>query len=561
MNQDTTNKSFPVQQILDNIKILNKDIDDFFSKKSKKSQKLQKSQIECIIKLLFDSVIEGEFIRNCNIVQNLKEVLSNLSSEYIDYKIEKKKLRHEYKELVLEIKELIEHVEDIIPVYLKFIEEFRFLINEDVEYIFPLSILDLLSKEKKYEINLFKVFLNICIYDVKLNESRQYISTIEFLKSLIDDKGYLCKQKEKMLKKANFLVLKWYRRAEKNEYDITSVTDRTEKSDYIKNYSNEWKEIVEYIDNHYSENSKRQIKYAFNQIKDKKLEDYSCKEIHLYIKYYKDNEKELNKLDDIINVIKNKVSDDNIYKTILQYAINNRFSLFLEKHSDRNKIYEEYKKISTDNRNYFPQYKFIEKSLNLLTTILQKGSVSLEELSDIENFINKKIEPEYKKYKANMEWSSQHSNFIYRVAYEECMIDDIFIYSSFVLPAPNKKSYDDYEKISSEYYTLKAQIEPFKKVSILLLDVEKNQVKIIELMGLFLAVIAFVMSSISGFKFIDDFRDTLLFMIIFSTSLISFLLILILITRHNESVLKKHWYEILIFYLAILGLIYCIRNF
>lgn len=558
MNQDTTNKSFPVQQILDNIKILNKDIDDFFSKKS---QKLQKSQIECIIKLLFDSVIEGEFIRNCNIVQNLKEVLSNLSSEYIDYKIEKKKLRHEYKELVLEIKELIEHVEDIIPVYLKFIEEFRFLINEDVEYIFPLSILDLLSKEKKYEINLFKVFLNICIYDVKLNESRQYISTIEFLKSLIDDKGYLCKQKEKMLKKANFLVLKWYRRAEKNEYDITSVTDRTEKSDYIKNYSNEWKEIVEYIDNHYSENSKRQIKYAFNQIKDKKLEDYSCKEIHLYIKYYKDNEKELNKLDDIINVIKNKVSDDNIYKTILQYAINNRFSLFLEKHSDRNKIYEEYKKISTDNRNYFPQYKFIEKSLNLLTTILQKGSVSLEELSDIENFINKKIEPEYKKYKANMEWSSQHSNFIYRVAYEECMIDDIFIYSSFVLPAPNKKSYDDYEKISSEYYTLKAQIEPFKKVSILLLDVEKNQVKIIELMGLFLAVIAFVMSSISGFKFIDDFRDTLLFMIIFSTSLISFLLILILITRHNESVLKKHWYEILIFYLAILGLIYCIRNF
>ncbi len=539
MNQDTTNKSFPVQQIIDDIKKLNKNIDDFFSNKS---QELKKSQIECIIKLLFDSVIEGEFIRNCNIVQNLKEVVSNLNSEDIDYKIEKNNLSDEYRELVLEIKELIEQVEDIIPVYLKFIEEFRFLINEDVEYIFPLSILDLLSKEKKYEINLFKVFLNICIYDVKLNESRQYISTIEFLKSFIDDdKGYLCEQKEKMLKKANFLILKWCRRAEKNEYDITSVTDRTEKSDDIKNYSKEWKEIVEYIDNHYSENSKRQIKYAFNQIKDKKLEDYSCKEIHLYIKYYKDNEKELNKLDDIINVIKNKVSDDNIYKTILQYAINNRFSLFLEKHSDRNKIYEEYKKISTDNRNYFPQYKFIEKSLNLLTTILQKGSVSLEELSDIENFINKKIEPEYKKYKANMEWSSQHSNFIYRVAYEECMIDDIFIYSSFVLPAPNKKSYDDYEKISSEYYTLKAQIEPFKKVSILLLDVEKNQVKIIELMGLFLAVIAFVMSSISGFKFIDDFREALLFMI--------------------ESVLKKHWYEILIFYLAILGLIYCIRNF
>lgn len=187
---------------------------------------------------------------------------------------------------------------------------------------------------------------------------------------------------------------------------------------------------------------------------------------------------------------------------------------------------------------------------------MQKESLSINEIEESESFINNKLESEYQKYKANMEWSLQHSNFIYRVAYDECIIDDIFIYSSFVLPAPNKEARDKYEILSSNYQTLKTQIEPLKKVSSLLLEVSKNRIQVIELMGIFLAVIAFVMSSVSGFNFVTDIWSALLFMVIFGTCLISFLLVLILITRHNENIFKRHRWMILGFYIVMLGLIY-----
>ena len=97
-------------------------------------------------------------------------------------------------------------------------------------------------------------------------------------------------------------------------------------------------------------------------------------------------------------------------------------------------------------------------------------------------------------------------------------------------------------------------------MSSLLLDVSKNRVQIIELMGIFLAVIAFVMSSVSSFQFITNIWSAVLFLVIFSTGLISFLLVLLLITRHNENIFKKYWMALLFFYSTMGSSIYCISN-
>ncbi|MDO4225483.1 MAG: hypothetical protein Q4C75_06280, partial [Bergeyella zoohelcum] len=428
-------------------------------------------------------------------------------------------------------------------------------------YIFSNSNYKNKSKRIDNEIyRLFLINLSLSIYDVKLDESIKYASDIEELKSFIDKDGYLHEQKEKMLKKANFLLFKWQKRSEKNNNKVAFIVDGEEKENYeaeFINYGGKWKEMVEYISNHYLDSdSNYQIKKSFQKLIGKNFEDYSCQDIHLYIKYYKDVENDLKKLDEIIEFIKSKPNNE-IYSIIYKYAINNRFSLFIENCNDKNKIYEEYSKIKDDDKNYFQQYKFIKKSIEIINDFLQKDDISSEELKEIKSFVDGKIENEYKKYKANMEWSLQHSNYyIYRVSYEECMIDDIFMYSSFLLPHSNKEASLNYEIISTEYQVLKSQIEPLIKVNTLLSetkkineDINKNKIQIIEITGIFLAVIAFVMSSVNGFQFVTDIWSAFLFMVIFATCLISFLLLIILITRRNENI-KKFRDIILIFYVA-----------
>ena len=565
MNQDTTNSLFPTDKIKVLYENINSDIKEILSNSSQIND-LEKRissliiELEEVIKLLFESILVGEYLRNENIVNNIEQLKNNLfSSEDFE---NKKIIDGEIIEFLLEdIRKKGYLIENLLEEYIRFINSFKFHVNKDKDYIF--SPTQNIRNIQEKEHNLFLVNLYLCICDVKLNEKHRYVYDVEGLKSYIDTDtgGYLAEQKEKMRKKANFLLFKWYKRAEIDKKNISSVIDGEEKDDYeneISGYGEEWKKIVEYINNHYFEGKERELKKSFQKIKNKNKDDYSYQDIHLYIKYYKDIKKDLNKLDDIIKFIRTK--DDIIYQDILQYAINNRFSLFLEKCSDKSKIYEEYQKTKKDSKNYFPQYKFVEKILSIINADLQRENISLEEIKEIESFIKKNLDTEYNKYKANMEWFAQHSNFIYRVPYNECMIDDIFIYSSFVLPAPNKEVRDKYEVINFNYQALKTQIEPLKKVSSLLLDVSKNRVQIIELMGIFLAVIAFVMSSVSSFQFITNIWSAVLFLVIFSTGLISFLLVLLLITRHNENIFKKYWKALLFFYVTMGSSIYYISN-
>ena len=563
MSQDITNSLFPTDKIKVLYENINSDIKEILSNSSQRNDLEERIssliiELEEVIKLLFESILVGEYLRNENIVNNIEQLKNNLFSSE-DFENKKINVGKIIKPLLEDIRKKGYLIENLLEEYIRFINNFKFYVNKDKDYIF--SPTQNIKSIQEKEHNLFLVNLYLCIYDVQLNEHHKYVYDMEGLKSYIDTGGYLAGQKEKMLKKANFLLFKWYKRAEIDKKNISSVIDGEEKDDYeneISGYGEEWKKIVEYINNHYFEGKERELKKSFQKIKDKNKDNYSYQDIHLYIKYYKDIKKDLNKLDDIIKFIRTK--DDIIYQDILQYAINNRFSLFLEKSSDKSKIYEEYQKTKRDSKNYFPQYKFVEKILSIINADLQRENISLEEIKEIESFIKKNLDTEYNKYKANMEWFAQHSNFIYRVPYNECMIDDIFIYSSFVLPAPNKEVRDKYEVINFNYQALKTQIEPLKKVSSLLLDVSKNRVQIIELMGIFLAVIAFVMSSVSSFQFITNIWSAVLFLVIFSTGLISFLLVLLLITRHNENIFKKYWMALLFFYSTMGSSIYCISN-
>ena len=428
MNQDTTSSPFPTDEIIALSKEINSDIKKILSDSDQKNDLEERIssliiELEEVIKYLFESILVGEYLRNENIVNNIEQLKNNLfSSEDFE---NKKKIDGEIIEFLLEdIRKKGYLIENLLEEYIRFINSFKFHVNKDKDYIF--SPTQNIRNIQEKEHNLFLVNLYLCICDVKLNENHRYVYDVEGLKSYIDTDtgGYLAEQKEKMRKKANFLLFKWYKRAEIDKKNISSVIDGEEKDDYeneISGYGEEWKKIVEYINNHYFEGKERELKKSFQKIKDKNKDNYSYQDIHLYIKYYKDIKKDLIKLDDIIKFIytKDKDLDDIIYQIILQYAINNRFSLFLEKCSDKSKIYEEYQKIKGDSRNYFPQYKFVEKTLSIINADLQRESISLEEIKEIESCFKKKLYNEYKKNKSNIVWCGQKNKFLFSFSYKK----------------------------------------------------------------------------------------------------------------------------------------------
>ena len=70
-------------------------------------------------------------------------------------------------------------------------------------------------------------------------------------------------------------------------------------------------------------------------------------------------------------------------------------------------------------------------------------------------------------------------------------------------------------------------------------------------MGLFSAIIAFIMASIPTFKYMENIYDVGIFFIVFATSLISFLLVLLLITRRTR-INRRFFILIVIFYIAMI---------
>ena len=349
----------------------------------------------------------------------------------------------------------------------------------------------------------------------------------------------------------------------------------------INDFGGKWKDWVTYIENHhYKEDEKylfvEKIKESYIKIEDKGLKNFTCQDIYSYIKYHKEIDKKIDKLDEIISFLdKGRFRttdnyDKNIRTIIYNYARNNRFSLFTETCDNREELKEEYDKIDNkDNRNYFLQYKFIDKSIELLNAELNEKNenITIEQVEEIEKYLED-IEPEYKTYKTNIEWILEHIYFIYRVSFKECIIDDIFIYSSFLLPLDNRKSKDRFEKITDDFRELKSQLPLFRKMAEFKGDVskvkedlfqfdekiEKHDTKTIELMGLFSAIIAFVMGSIPTFQYLKNIFDVGIFFIVFATSLISFLLVLLLITRKTR-INKRFWYQlirIVVFYIAMI---------
>ena len=553
-------------------------------KETYKKIKSLNDNTENIISFLFDSVLIGEYLDK-DIDKQLKQIRNNLTyTENIESSIPKEDKYKPILSLIEPLKNKTSEIQNIINYYLLFIEDVKTIVsNPEKDEIFILSKSKYQSVNDSETLKLFTLNLSLCFSDILFTEKQDCYQEITYVKELLSEERFSNlnpnPQIEKMKKKATFLLFKWCKRAKLSGFSMLKEDKIKEYKDDINNFGDKWKDWVTYIENHYYKEEENslfvgKIKKSYAEIKDKDFEDFTCQDIHLYIKYHKDINKNTSKLDNIISYLKDwkkKGTDDyekSIRNIIYNYALNNRFSLFTKTCKSREKLYEEYEKIEEkDNKNYFLQYKLIDKSIELLKAELNEknNTITIEQIEEIENYLDK-IEPAYKTYKTNIEWILEHIYFIYRVSFKECIIDDIFIYSSFLLPLGNRKSKEDYERINDDFRVLKSQIDPLKRIVQFDEKIEKRDTKTIELMGLFSAIIAFVMGSIPTFQYMKNIYDVGIFFVVFATSLISFLLVLLFITGRIKVNKEQKWWEspivyFLFFYIAMIIIAYVLSCF
>ena len=547
------------------------------------------TNIQNIISSLFDSVLIGEYLDK-DIDKQLEWIRNNLTyTEQLENEILPNKDKYKaILPLINSLKDKTNEIQGVIKHYLLFIEDVKTIVsNPEKDEIFILLKNKYQSVNDSETLKLFTLNLFLCFSDILFTEKQDCYQEITYVKELLSEERFpnlnLNPQIEKMEKKATFLLFKWCKRAKLSGFSMLKEDKIKEYKDDINNFGDKWKDWVTYIENHYYKEEENslfvgKIKKSYAEIKDKDFEDFTCQDIHLYIKFYKDINKNIDKLDEINVFLKKRIENSttgnyekSIRTIIYNYARNNRFSLFTETCDNRDDLQKEYNKIDNkDNKNYFLQYKFINKSIELLNAELNEKNenITIDQIEKIEKYL-KEIEPEYETYKTNIEWILEHIYFIYRVSLEECIIDDIFIYSSFLLPLDNRKSKKDYEKIVDSFRELKSQLPLFRRIAIFNTKIsekvkdeltqfdekiEKRDTKTIELMGLFTAIIAFVIGSIPTFKYMKDIYDVGIFFIVFATSLISFLLVLLLIIRKTR-INKFFWLQlvlIVVFYIAMI---------
>lgn len=464
--------------------------------------------------------------------------------------------------------------------------------------------------------NLFQINLNIFLFDFGLSYNTDKINTLTSYQREIQKEYSDLPLQRQISIKAKFLVHKILIRTLQTKdvdkliiveginellFDLKKKPDNTrfeEYSEYIKNHyelKNSWKHDLEKF-------------IAIKKLTEKSLEELTFFEIHRLVKYYKDIKPNLEKLSEIRNQLQPQFSvyekeeicfDKYALAISLNYVANNHFSLFLQNletiYSDEGiddisiKIFSQidlaYKEITeiqqeTNVKNFFPQFRLIKflsrifKSLKSKELIFKKKEVTNKIISYLDDVRDLK-----KNYENNITWMNNNYNLVFQLPFEECKLKKpdsdkyIFVASSFVLPLDRLKYFEEFKEYELEIKSLKSSLDIFnivdseigntksefeKKIG---KEIKENEIRNIELLGIFSAFLALISAAINSLGYIDTAVEGLIFTLALITSIPLFVLIILSITR--DKYLKSNWFLIvliIVFFIISWSSVICLDN-
>lgn len=491
------------------------------------------------------------------------------------------------------------------------------LANSDKEYIrYYNEIIEAysdeqFSKETKQNLRIFHVNINIAEYDHTLSvEGDMLNKLIDFsllLKKGLSPKPYLILILKKCQLLKSKLLLRRKNTHEDDNIQIYTIINGEESSISIAEFRDSlFDKWLEYLDAHYEmkDDWKAAIKASYLIIKSKNLNDCTVQELCCLVKYHKDVDRQFPNSKNAINKIREEIAvrlnnaksaklgfDIYAFQIVLNYTINNEFSLICEDPDTTiqvsQKFYEEILDIQkhTGIKNFFPQTKF----LKFLLKELKKNYASnhaIESIDDCRKIIDK-CHSIYTAYKNNVEWSKNNYNYVFQLPFDECLleisneegsvVDKVFISSSFLMPILKKDIMSEFETNMTEVTLLEYTVKAFENIKTeidslqtLKAEIKKinddsklKDVKTIEVLGIFAALISFVAASLPTFKIIETPLQAAMFMLALSTSLCAFIVVLLAASRglntfttHKKTIYNSVFLAAL-FWCLLIGISYC----
>lgn len=461
--------------------------------------------------------------------------------------------------------------------------------NPSIDVLFSSSTtLSKVLSENSFDKEVINGFNNF-YWTLSVNQSDHFFDeSIDYFKKLIDLENSINNIKHPFKHisgislKLSFLKYKWAIRQITTNKEVKSSTIKCYLIDNnlfsvsdtpVFTSNNEKINIwTEYLNHHYGyDDSNDYFLKKYDELKLKNPRDCDFYELHFLIKYHKDIKKNYINLSKIVNEIESRepsFTNKSLFYKNLNYALNNQFScLVKETNIDEKDVLELRNKIiafqdMSSNDNFFVELRYLEYRIKRLNELIKN-----REVLDTEIQIKKHL-TEIRDLFANCEkkinWSENHHNLLFQLPYKESLVaynsdnlEKIYFASSFLLPLSVEQAEYDLQKLKIEFNNkfnhmevLESLDKEFNLIKELKNNVENTDKKSIETITIFTAIISFIVGTVSGFKFIDSFFKALIFLVVFSTCLFTFV-ILVFISTKGFEVIKNRTKLFLGFYTSI----------
>ena len=294
--------------------------------------------------------------------------------------------------------------------------------------------------------------------------------------------------------------------------------------------------------------------------KEKNTRTLTFEEFHTLTKYYKDVTVNYTDLCDLFSLFKEKEVttefDINAKNTAHLYIVNNLFSLAIEKKEKHDSIFEEISEFQKENsiNNYFPYLKLFKKSVDQLDSKCSNFREFEAQLNLSHIY--------YQELQKSFDWAKENSLLIYQLPFEECLTDkntfdgsvdtiQLFLASSFVVPIDYDTEKRRIKELQNKQYSTMlsysvkitdseitaARTEIKEQTD---REISGNQIKSIETIGLFAAVISLLIGGVKIFKFVKNINQGLLAFMTFGAVIALFMLLLHLVIKHKEKNTYPH---------------------
>ena len=435
------------------------------------------------------------------------------------------------------------------------------------------------------QVDLLNIHLDLCKFDHNLdktaNQEENLIQIFKYFNKLQEELKLIHGEVSvKILYKCSYLGYKLViRNLRNNPEPLLYLKGRYHDSVTVDKF----KDIIQgencsYTSIHYKFLPEHTWRSELGEFKNKLCNSYNTLKVQYIIKlirYFLKVDPSFESLSEIYNVLQEKfisfngrqeafeLFDRKAHAICLNYCANCLLSLAITSKNENSEIIIEqaYEKVMTVQRltqikNFYPHEKYLRYLLNRMELLTEfdentKHGTKLD-IQSVEKYMQK-AKVVLNNYLKSKEWSIKYLGFIIQLPFEECILtfkgQEIFIASSYFSAIDQKQINHSLDSLEREFDRIHAKFIVSKdraKVYSLIERIGQADVRSMEILAMFSAMVAFVIGSVNITVSVRSAYEAALFSSSLALSLGLFVFMIIGLHRNGVAKIKEHWWLIVL---------------